>query len=86
MMITMNLHNVFFILMCSYALFSTFRESFLADCIEQFTTFERQFSGASWPGLERPLLRVTEKMQEKELTVFRPFPGQEFQTISDVIA
>ena len=44
------------------------------------------FSGASWPRLERPLLRVTEKMQEKELTVFRPFPGQEFQTISDVIA
>ena len=43
MMITMNLHNAFFILMCSYALFSTFRESFRADCIEQFTTFERQF-------------------------------------------
>ena len=43
MMISMNLHNVFFILMCSYALFSTFRGSFRADCIEQFTTFVREF-------------------------------------------
>ena len=43
MITTMNLHNAFFILMCSYALFSTFREGFPADCIEQFTTFGRQF-------------------------------------------
>ena len=43
MMITMNLSRVFFILMCCYALFSTFRGSFQANCIEQFTTFEREF-------------------------------------------
>ena len=36
LMIMMNLSRVFFILMCSYALFSTFRGSFQADCIEQF--------------------------------------------------
>ena len=29
--------------MCSYTLFSTFRGNFRADCIEQFTTFEREF-------------------------------------------
>ena len=43
MMITMNLSRVFFILMCCYALFSTFRGSFRANYIEQFTTFEREF-------------------------------------------
>ena len=80
-MITMNLHNVFFILMCSYALFSTFRESFLADCIEQFTTFERQFFRCLLAGFRTSPARVTEKMQETELTVFRPYPRQEFQTI-----
>ena len=42
-MITMNLSRVFFILMCCYALFSTFWGSFRANCIEQFTTFEREF-------------------------------------------
>ena len=80
-MITMNLHNAFFILMCSYALFSTFRESFRADCIEQFTTFERQFFRCLLAGFRTSPARVTEKMQETELTVFRPYPRQEFQTI-----
>ena len=47
MMITMNLFRVFFILMCCYALFSTFRGSFRANCIEQFTTFEREFQFSS---------------------------------------
>ena len=49
MMITMNLSHAFFILMCSYALFSTFQGSFQADCIEQFN-FEREFFRASLPG------------------------------------
>ena len=43
MMITMNLSRVFVILICSNALSSTFRGIFRADCIEQFTTFEREF-------------------------------------------
>ena len=80
-MITMNLHNAFYILMCSYALFSTFRESFPTDCIEQFTTFERQFFRCLLTGFRTSPARVTEKMQETELTVFRPYPRQEFQTI-----
>ena len=36
MTITINLSRAFFILKCSYALFSTFRGSLRADCIEQF--------------------------------------------------
>ena len=60
MMITRNLSRAFFILMRSYALFSTFRGSFRADCIE---------------------IRVTEKMQETGVSVFRPYPGQDYQTI-----
>ena len=43
MMITINLYGAFVILICSYALFSTSRGRFRADCIEQFTTFEREF-------------------------------------------
>ena len=42
MMITMNLSRALFILMCSYALFSTFRGSFRGDCIEQFN-FGKEF-------------------------------------------
>ena len=60
MIIAMNLSRAFFILMRSYALFSTFRGSFRADCIE---------------------IRVTEKMQETGVSVFRPYPGQDYQTI-----
>ena len=69
-MITINLSRAFFILMCYYALFSTFRGTFRADCIEQFTTFEREFF--------RCLL---EKIQEPGLTLFRSYPGLEYQTI-----
>ena len=42
MMITMNLSRAFFILMYSYALFSTFRGSFRADCIEQFNFWKKR--------------------------------------------
>ena len=42
-MITINLYHEFFFLMCSNALFSTFQGTFRANCIEQFTTFEREF-------------------------------------------
>ena len=40
--------------MCCYALFSTFRGSFRADCIEQFTTFEREFFRCLLAGFFRP--------------------------------
>ena len=43
MMITMNLSRAFVILICSNVFSSTFRGIFRADCIEQFTTFEREF-------------------------------------------
>ena len=61
MMISMNLHNVFFILMCSYALFSTFRGSFRA-ALSSLQLLKGNFSGAFWPGFVTSLLRVTEKM------------------------
>ena len=68
-MITMNLYSEFFFSMCLNALFSTFRGTFRADCIAQFTTFEREFP---W---------VTENVQETRLTVFPSYPGQEHQAI-----
>ena len=82
-MITMNLSRVFFILMRCYALFSTFRGSFRANCIEQFTTFERefQFQVPPYRVFQGSLLRVTEKMQETRVMVFRLYLGQEYQAI-----
>ena len=80
-MITMNLHNVFFILMCSYALFSTFRGSFRADCIEQFTTFERQFFRCLLAGLCNVPAKSDREDVGNGAYTLRPHPGQEFQTI-----
>ena len=58
-----------------------FGKAFWQTALSSLQLLKDNFSGASWPGLERPLLRVTEKMQETELTVFRPYSRQEFQTI-----
>ena len=80
-MITMNLSRAFFILMCSYALFSTFRGSFRADCIEQFNFWKGISQVPPCRVFSRLLLRVTEKMQETGVSVFRPYPGQDYQTI-----
>ena len=81
MMISMNLHNVFFILMCSYALFSTFRGSFRADCIEQLTTFERQFFRCLLAGLCNVPAKSDREDVGNGAYTLRPHPGQEFQTI-----
>ena len=48
-MITINLSRAFFILMCSYALFSTFRGILRADCIEQYNLWKGSFQVASLP-------------------------------------
>ena len=58
-----------------------FGKVFRQTALSSLQLLKDNLSGASWPCLERPLLRVTEKMQETELTVFRPYPRQEFQTI-----
>ena len=47
-----------------------FGKVFWQTALSSLQLSKDNFSGASWPGLERPLLRVTKKMQEKELTVF----------------
>ena len=45
-------------------------------------TFEREFFRCLPAGFfKHPLLRVTEKMQETRVTVFPPYPWQEYQTI-----
>ena len=45
-------------------------------------TFEREFFSCLPAGFfKHPLLRVTEKMQETRVTVFPPYPWQEYQTI-----
>ena len=81
MMITTNLSRAFFILMCSYALFSTFRGSFRADCIEQFTTFERQFFRCLLAGLSNVPSKSDREDAGNGAYTLRPYPGQEFQTI-----
>ena len=44
--------------------------------------FEKEFYRYLLAGFFNfPLLRVTEKMQETGVTVFRPYPGQDYQTI-----
>ena len=77
MMITMNLSLVFFILMCCYALFSTFRGSFRANCIEQFTTFERefQFSSVQFKFLGLHLSQETQKTLLHLGYIFRSIPN-----------
>ena len=44
------------------------------------------FSGASWPGLVTSLLKVTEKMQETELTLYVHIRDKNFKRFADVIA
>ena len=78
MMITMNLSRAFFTSICTSALFSTFRE--FSGRLHWAVNFWKGIFQVP-PARVRPLLRVTEKMQETGLTGFHPYPGQEYQTI-----
>ena len=77
-MITMNLSRAFFTSICTSALFSTFRE--FSGRLHWAVNFWKGILQVP-PARVRPLLRVTEKMQETGLTGFHPYPGQEYQTI-----
>ena len=50
-------------------------------------TYEREFFRCLLAGIfERPLLRVTEKMQETGVTVFRPYRNKNIKPFADVMA
>ena len=58
-----------------------FGEFFGQTALSSLQHLKGNFSGASLPGFYRPWLEVTERIQETGLTVFHPYPGQEYQTI-----